>query len=42
MLSRNKHNRRSIKLKEYDYSWPGFYFVNQLKKHYDNLFAANE
>ena len=42
MLLREGFNRRSIRLKEYDYSWPGFHFINQIKKHYDNLFAVNE
>ena len=35
----NKHHRRSIRLKGYDYSWPGAYFVTVCTHNRDCLFG---
>ena len=38
----DKHNRRSIRLKGYDYSQPGTYFVTLVAKNRDSIFGTVE
>lgn len=38
----NKHHRRSIRLKGYDYSQPGFYFITICVQDRDCLFGYIE
>ncbi|MDZ4749227.1 MAG: transposase [Saprospiraceae bacterium] len=39
-IGRQKYHRRSTRLKGYDYSKPGFYFVTICTKNRENLFGA--
>ncbi|MCG2587677.1 transposase [Rhodohalobacter sulfatireducens] len=39
MPSRKKHNRRSIRLRDYDYSSPGEYFITICAQNRDCLFG---
>jgi hypothetical protein len=34
-----QHHRRSIRLKEYDYSWPAWYFVMICSHNHDCIFG---
>lgn len=39
ILFKNKYRIESIRLKEYDYSWSGYYFITICTKNRENLFG---
>jgi len=34
-----RHNRKTIRLKDYDYSWAGYYFVTVVSYQRKNIFG---